>query len=164
MNSFNLPRQSQHSATGWLFVEEPDKTNFTFSGCGFLGIYHLGVISCLKHHAPKLIERVRHFGGASAGALSSTALLFNLDLQDSVQFVMYFAGKAHGGALGPFSSAFDPVAIIRKMFTRFLPENAHQLASGKLHISLTRVSDWKNVVVSEYKSKRDLIDVSANFT
>ena len=40
-----------------------------------------------------------------------------------------------------------------------LPSNAHELCTGKLLISLTRVSDGANVVVSEYPTKKDLIDV-----
>ena len=28
--------------------------NVSFSGCGFLGLYHVGVASCLKTYAPQL--------------------------------------------------------------------------------------------------------------
>ncbi|KAJ7329469.1 hypothetical protein JRQ81_015643 [Phrynocephalus forsythii] len=38
-----------------------------------------------------------------------------------------------------------------------LPENTHQLISGKLLISLTRVSDGKNVLVSNFKSKEEVV-------
>ena len=31
-----------------------DKINVSFAGCGFLGLYHLGVTSCLKTYAPQL--------------------------------------------------------------------------------------------------------------
>ena len=31
-----------------------DKINISFAGCGFLGLYHLGVTSCLKTYAPQL--------------------------------------------------------------------------------------------------------------
>ena len=140
--------------------EEFEKANIAFSGCGFLGIYHIGVISCLKQHAPRYLQHFTHFGGASAGALSACTLMFNMDLESCVQFVMMLAGKARNNLLGPISRGFDPVAIIRKTFMRFLPENAHEAASGKLHISMTRVSDWQNVIVSDYSSKEELVDVS----
>ena len=42
----------------------------------------------------------------------------------------------------------------------FLPDNAHEIATGRLHISLTRVSDRKNVIVNQFDSKEDLIQVS----
>ncbi|KAM8988495.1 omega-hydroxyceramide transacylase [Ara ararauna] len=40
-----------------------------------------------------------------------------------------------------------------------LPENSYQLASGRLHISLTRVVDGQNVMASEFSSKEELIQV-----
>lgn len=51
--------------------------------------------------------------------------------------------------------------IIRNTLNNFLPLNAHQLVSGKLHIILTRVRDCRNVVVSEFASREDLIQVRA---
>lgn len=53
--------------------------NFSFAGCGFLGIYHVGVASCLKQHAPQLVENAT-FLGASAGALVSTCLMCGIDI------------------------------------------------------------------------------------
>lgn len=53
----------------------------------------------------------------------------------------------------------DLVNTVKKSFQKILPENAHEIASGRLHISLTRVSDFKNIIVSEYTSKEDLIEV-----
>lgn len=42
---------------------------------------------------------------------------------------------------------------------QILPEDAHQRVNGKLHISLTRVYDGKNVIVSQFTSKEDLLQV-----
>ena len=34
--------------------------NLSFAGCGFLGLYHLGVVSCIKTYAPQLyIHKVK---------------------------------------------------------------------------------------------------------
>lgn len=49
--------------------------NISFAGCGFLGIYHIGVASCLQEQAPFLVENARHVYGASAGALTASALV-----------------------------------------------------------------------------------------
>ncbi|XP_029818336.1 patatin-like phospholipase domain-containing protein 1 [Manacus vitellinus] len=46
---------------------------------------------------------------------------------------------------------------LRYGLDKHLPPNAHELVSGKLHIVLTRVRDWKSVTVSEFASKEDLI-------
>ena len=41
------------------------------AGCGFLGVYHIGVGTCFKEYAPHLIGNV---SGASAGAMAAVAL------------------------------------------------------------------------------------------
>ena len=53
---------------------EKEPPNFTFAGCGFMGIYHVGVASCLREYAPShMIKKV--IGGASAGAIVAALLL-----------------------------------------------------------------------------------------
>ena len=45
----------------------------SFAGCGFLGIYHIGVAAAFQHFLPDC-----HFAklaGASAGALAASALV-----------------------------------------------------------------------------------------
>lgn len=48
--------------------------NLSFAGCGFLGIYHIGVASCLLEKAPYLVKGATRLYGASAGALTATVL------------------------------------------------------------------------------------------
>ncbi|XP_019369281.1 PREDICTED: patatin-like phospholipase domain-containing protein 1 [Gavialis gangeticus] len=59
--------------------------------------------------------------------------------------------------LGPISPNIDVLRNLQKFLYKTLPENAHQLASGRLHIILTRVSDRQNVVVSDFGSKEEVI-------
>uniref|UniRef100_A0A8C0GGB8 triacylglycerol lipase n=1 Tax=Chelonoidis abingdonii TaxID=106734 RepID=A0A8C0GGB8_CHEAB len=59
--------------------------------------------------------------------------------------------------LGPLSPGCNMLRTIQKGLYKMLPENSHQVASGRLHISLTRVMDGQNVMVSEFSSKEDLI-------
>lgn len=54
--------------------------NISFAGCGFLGIYHIGVASCLVEQAPFLVQHAKHIYGASAGALTATALVTDVCL------------------------------------------------------------------------------------
>lgn len=51
--------------------------------------------------------------------------------------------------------------VVRSALHKFLPPNAHELVSGKLHIVLTRLHDWRTVTVSEFASKEELIQVGA---
>ncbi len=47
--------------------------NISFNGCGFLGIYHIGVAAALKTYIPDF--RIENVSGASAGALAAVCLL-----------------------------------------------------------------------------------------
>lgn len=44
-------------------------------------------------------------------------------------------------------------------FLQILPEDAHVRVNGKLHISLTRVYDRQNVIVSQFNTREELIQV-----
>lgn len=52
--------------------------NVSFAGCGFLGIYHVGVASAIKEYAPDLI--VNKVSGASAGAIAACGLICGICL------------------------------------------------------------------------------------
>lgn len=41
-----------------------------------------------------------------------------------------------------------------------LPMDAHIICTGRLFISLTRASDYQNVVVSDYATREELIQVT----
>lgn len=55
-----------------------EKMNLSFSGCGFLGLYHMGVACCFRQYCPQICQN--QISGASAGALVATALACNLNL------------------------------------------------------------------------------------
>ncbi|CDW57522.1 Phospholipase, patatin family [Trichuris trichiura] len=130
--------------------------NFSFSGCGFLGIYHVGVAAAIKEYAPDLV--VHKISGASGGAMAACALICNLCLGQVCSDILRVSILARQRALGPLHPSFNLTSIIREGLVTFLPDNAHKMASGRLFISLTRLSDGVNFLVSEYKSKDDLID------
>jgi len=75
-------------------------------------------------------------------------------------FTLNLALQARSRVLGPLSPSFELVKNLRQALDKFLPDNAHEIASGRLHISLTRVSDKQNILVSEFSDKNDLMDVS----
>lgn len=52
--------------------------NLSFAGCGFMGIYHVGVAVCIKQYAPQLL--VEKISGASAGALAACCLICDMPL------------------------------------------------------------------------------------
>lgn len=73
--------------------------------------------------------------------------------------VLALAKEARKRNLGPLHPSFNVIKIIRDGLMRNLPENTHQLSSGRLCISLTRVSDGKNALISNFNSKEEVIQV-----
>ncbi|KAJ7344331.1 hypothetical protein JRQ81_000281 [Phrynocephalus forsythii] len=134
--------------------------NISFAGCGFLGVYHIGVASCLQEHAPFLVANAKTIYGASAGALTATALVTGACLGEAGANIIHVSKEARKRFLGPLHPSFNLVKIIRNCLYKTLPDNAHEVASGHLGISLTRVSDGENVIISEFSSKEELIQAS----
>ncbi|KAI1883415.1 hypothetical protein AGOR_G00231200 [Albula goreensis] len=131
--------------------------NISFAGCGFLGVYHIGVASCLLERAPYLVKGATRIYGASAGALTGAVLACGVSIAQCCEDVIAVAKEARKRSLGPLHPSFNLVKVLRAGLNRDLPEDAHLRASGRLCVSLTRVSDRQNVLVSEFRSKEELI-------
>ncbi|XP_001509841.1 1-acylglycerol-3-phosphate O-acyltransferase PNPLA3-like [Ornithorhynchus anatinus] len=132
--------------------------NFSFAGCGFLGFYHIGVLTCLNERAPHLLLGARKLCGASAGALSCAVHLCQIPLDLLCEILMDLVRSVRSRNIGVLHPSCNLYRILKKNLGQHLPANAHQLVSGKLCISLTRVADGKNVLVSHFCSKQDVID------
>uniref|UniRef100_A0A1A8C7J6 triacylglycerol lipase n=1 Tax=Nothobranchius kadleci TaxID=1051664 RepID=A0A1A8C7J6_NOTKA len=131
--------------------------NISFAGCGFLGIYHVGVASCLVEQAPFLVRNAKHIYGASAGALTATALVTEVCLGQVGASIIDVAKEARKRFLGPMHPSFNLVKIVRHVLRRTLPDDSHHRASGRLGISLTRVTDGENVLVSHFNNKEEIV-------
>ncbi|CAG9836087.1 unnamed protein product [Diabrotica balteata] len=73
--------------------------------------------------------------------------------------VLRVCTEARSRSLGAFSPSFNIHKLMLENLEKFLPEDAHIRCSGKLHVSLTRVHDGKNVVVSQFDSREELIQI-----
>lgn len=78
---------------------------------------------------------------------------------ESTSDLLKVAIKARSRALGPFHPTFDVTKILYDALVKALPDDAHKKVSGRLFISVTRVSDGKNKIISHFDSKDDLIQV-----
>lgn len=87
------------------------------------------------------------------------SVLVYLFLGQATTDVLRVATKARSRALGPFHPSFQITKILRDGLLYILPDNAHEICDSRLHISLTRISDGKNVVVNRYSSKDELMQV-----
>nr|KAF6277545.1 patatin like phospholipase domain containing 3 [Pipistrellus kuhlii] len=132
--------------------------SLSFAGCGFLGFYHLGATRCLSERAPHLLRDARMFFGSSAGALHCITFLARIPLDLTLQVLADLVRSVRSRALGVLHPSFSMVRFLRETLHRHLPADVHTLISGRMCISLTRVSDWENVLVSDFRSKDEVVD------
>uniref|UniRef100_A0A3B4AZC9 PNPLA domain-containing protein n=1 Tax=Periophthalmus magnuspinnatus TaxID=409849 RepID=A0A3B4AZC9_9GOBI len=118
--------------------------NLSFAGCGFRSVYYLGALSCLLERVPELVHGAARFSGASSGSLVAAALAVNVPLSEF---------------LSNLNPSFSLQQRARDSLLRFLPLDAHVHASRRLCVSLTRVHDGKNLRVTDFRSREELIQV-----
>uniref|UniRef100_A0A915D5U8 PNPLA domain-containing protein n=1 Tax=Ditylenchus dipsaci TaxID=166011 RepID=A0A915D5U8_9BILA len=131
------------------------ETNLSFAGCGFMCIYHFGVCAAIQKYAPHLARN--KISGASAGSIIATAVACNVSLSNAVEIILNVASKARAGCLKALSPNFDLQGLLRAGLEKCLPADAHLRCTGKLFISLTRAKDFKNVLVSKFNSREEVI-------
>ncbi|XP_059828732.1 patatin-like phospholipase domain-containing protein 2 isoform X2 [Hypanus sabinus] len=129
----------------------------TFSGSGFLVTYHIGVAQCLLENAPEVVRGARRVFGVSAGSLIAAAIVCGIDLDHFYRSVTRTAEQSRRHFLGPMNPFFNPLQLVRDSLVETLCENAFELACGRLFISVTRVSDRQNILVSDFSSNEELI-------
>lgn len=74
--------------------------------------------------------------------------------------VLTLAAEARKHPLGVFHPAFSLLREVRNSLLQKLPADAHLRASGRLCVSLTRLADGQNVLVSQFDSREELVQVS----
>ena len=86
-------------------MSDYSEVNISFAGCGFIGIYHVGVSICLQKYAPDLLRG--KIGGSSAGAMCALALTSGVSLVEVTRLVAELASEATKHKLGPLSPRFS---------------------------------------------------------
>ncbi|XP_059573326.1 omega-hydroxyceramide transacylase-like [Alligator mississippiensis] len=129
----------------------------SFCGCAFLLGYELGVIQALQELAPEMLGSAAKFFGISSGAIAAAVLACGGNKEIVDEFYYAVMEKNKKSLLGPFSSGSNFFKLLEKGLYKSLKENCHQLASGRLHIGLTRLPDGQKVVISDFCSKEEVI-------
>lgn len=136
-----------------------EEWNISFAGCGFRSVYYLGVLSCILERVPRLVHGASKICGASSGCLVAAALTVGIPIDQFCADVLTTAKEVRKHSLGVFHPTFSLLRTVRDSLLEKLPEDAHLRASGRLCVSLTRLADRKNVLVSEFSSREELIQV-----
>ncbi|XP_019369443.1 PREDICTED: patatin-like phospholipase domain-containing protein 1 [Gavialis gangeticus] len=128
-----------------------------FKGCGFLMFYQMGVMKALQELAPEILRSASKIYGTSSGALIATLVTCGCEIDAVFGYMTETVKNMEGSILGYLYPNNKLILNIQKALEKCLPDNAHQLASGILHIFLTQVSGIQNVVVSKFSSKEEII-------
>ncbi|XP_024136897.1 patatin-like phospholipase domain-containing protein 2 [Oryzias melastigma] len=136
-----------------------EEWNISFSGCGFRSIYYVGVLSCILERAPQLVHGAAKIGGASSGCLVAAAVTVGTPMEQLCLDILTTAKEARKQGLGVFHPSFCLLRTVQRSLLDRIPDDAHLRASGRLCVSLTRLMDGENVLVSEFASREELIQV-----
>ncbi|KAF1511235.1 Patatin-like phospholipase domain-containing protein 1, partial [Eudyptula minor] len=124
-----------------------------FRGCSSMIIYEAGVLAALRELSPDILKSASRIYGASSGSVVATLALCECDIGKGYALLFILCLKRSN--VWKFWRKI--IKILKDILNKYLPTNAHQLVSGKLHVILTRLHDWRSVVVSEFASREDLI-------
>uniref|UniRef100_A0A7I4Y2E7 PNPLA domain-containing protein n=1 Tax=Haemonchus contortus TaxID=6289 RepID=A0A7I4Y2E7_HAECO len=129
----------------------------SLSGCGFLGSYHFGAVTCMLKNGQHIISRLERVSGASAGSLVASVLLLNPGKIEPALDILYSLGdelnRLRFGALTP--GYFLNEKLI-KIVEDFIPNDISP-AQGRLYISLTLRKERTNKLICNYSSRNHLI-------
>lgn len=122
------------------------------------GCYYFGVADFWVQHIPR--NRVNRVAGASAGSLIAAYYLTGEPIGRAIKGIVELLMEVKRRPLGVFDRSHQIVDVLPKALDRMLPDDAHKRVGNKLYVGMTRAKDMKQVLVNEFESKKDLIDVS----
>lgn len=130
--------------------------NLSLAGCGGMGVYHIGVVSCFRTYAPHVL--FNKISGCSSGSMVAVMMAAGCPLEEMASFIIDGIYDSRKAAVGALSPGFRPNSLIRQGLEKYLPEDAHLQVNGKLHVSLTRVKDGQSLVVSQFDTREEVIE------
>ncbi|XP_074536771.1 patatin-like phospholipase domain-containing protein 4 [Halichoeres trimaculatus] len=131
--------------------------SISFSGSGFLATYQLGVAQCFLSYAPWILSTAPSVLGASAGSLVAAAVVCEMSPASIRDEVLNFAKQMKAFTLGPFNPSINVMHWLESVLNKYLPPDAHQLANGRLAVAMTRMTDSKLTIMSEFLSREDVV-------
>uniref|UniRef100_A0A0K0FAD1 PNPLA domain-containing protein n=1 Tax=Strongyloides venezuelensis TaxID=75913 RepID=A0A0K0FAD1_STRVS len=134
----------------------PDRLALSFSGAGFLGIYHYGVIHCLQGYAPTLMSKVVRYAGTSAGSIIASLFALSPELfNQSIKLIMELADESNSRAFGPITNGFSIHEKLVKAVGEVIPSDISCL-KDKLYISMTNAQTNENILYNNFTTKEQL--------
>ncbi|CEF69740.1 Patatin/Phospholipase A2-related domain and Acyl transferase/acyl hydrolase/lysophospholipase domain-containing protein [Strongyloides ratti] len=134
----------------------PPKLALSFSGAGFLGIYHFGVIHCLQAYAPTLVSKVQRYAGTSAGSIIASLLAISPEIfNKSMKLLIQMADETNTLAFGALTNGFSMHEKLVRAVDEVIPDNVSSL-KDRLYISMTNAKTNQNILYSNFTTKEQL--------
>ncbi|XP_023339832.1 patanin-like phospholipase domain-containing protein isoform X3 [Eurytemora carolleeae] len=127
------------------------KIDISFAGCGFLALYHAGVLKYIQSNLHKTV-RIEKSLGASAGAVVACLALIQYPADEIRQKFKKIIEKARKHRFGAFHPNFHVESIIKEELSPELPRDIAEIVTDRLFISLTN-SRGHNLLVSQFNSR-----------
>nr|XP_020470763.1 patatin-like phospholipase domain-containing protein 2 [Monopterus albus] len=122
-----------------------------------MATYQLGVAQCFLKYAPQILRTAPRVLGASAGSLVAAAVVCKISLITMRDEMLHFAKQMKAFTLGPLNPSINVFHWLECLLHKHLPSDAHQLASGRLSVAMTRLIDGKRFIMSEFQTKEDVV-------
>ncbi|XP_061432873.1 patatin-like phospholipase domain-containing protein 4 [Lethenteron reissneri] len=131
--------------------ENIESWSVSMPGAGFLLPYQLGICMALHAHGVP----IAHAAGSSSGSLAAALLtLAPHRSKEMSSMVSSYAAQGHGATL-----SFRLIPKLREILEQILPLDSHTLATGRLFVSVTRLPDGQNRIISDFDTREELIQV-----
>ncbi|XP_053703897.1 patatin-like phospholipase domain-containing protein 4 isoform X3 [Synchiropus splendidus] len=154
----NSPNSLVEVVLGAEDLKKMTVLNLSFAASGFVGIYHLGAVEAFLRHGNKLLGSLQACAGASAGALVAAVMITAPDkVEQCKEFTFKFADNVRKQRFGAVTPGYNFMQKLRDGMEEILPTDAHCLATDRLYISLTHSRSSKNILVSRFTSREELI-------
>ncbi|KAG9508783.1 Patatin-like phospholipase domain-containing protein 2 [Fragariocoptes setiger] len=138
-------------------LEGASKIHLILQGCGFLGAYSFGAIVLLSQIWPQ--RPCYKISGASCGSIMAVLTASGVSLVESFDTIVSIGMATRKLISNPIRLTLQPISeLLRSSFDKRFPDNIHKRVNGRVGVSVTRVHDWTNQLVSYFESKHDLID------
>lgn len=125
---------------------------FSFSAAGLLFPYHLGVAECLIERG--YIKENTPLAGSSAGAIVCAVIASGESMKEALRATKLLAEDCRSNG-----TAFRLGAVLRGVLEKFLPDDVHIKASGRIRVAITQVfRSPRALLIDQFDSKEDLID------
>uniref|UniRef100_A0A8C5FXQ3 PNPLA domain-containing protein n=1 Tax=Gadus morhua TaxID=8049 RepID=A0A8C5FXQ3_GADMO len=132
----------------------------SFAGCGFLATYQLGVAQGLLTQAPWILHAAPRVLGASSGSLVAARCGVTFPAK-MVEELLLFASRLNEIPLGPLNPSINMAKWLEYVLRKHLSNDSHRLANGRLGVAVTRLLSSKKIMVTDFHSKEELLQVCA---